>query len=433
LLRRAGIEKVRQISLRGLSQLRYTKHGGASDDAQPEQEGRSAAKIVVSIEDSGTQVIVSSRLPVLENVRSMGFAACNLVNPSIKLQAWKLVMRTFGIRAEAYRLLRMSQPDSAEWLYLDEIHAKALEYVAFESNIRTILDGIRSSSGVTSVLVMNESSHLAGVIMDWAKRRNVPAVGFNPILVGDRPDNKYFPAPVHAVYGEQLRSLMTRIGIPSETIHVVGTPSFDGAFRRDREKDRIAVSTRFLRYWKNQKLVVVGTEALPQPLVELEPVLRILGEMPDVHVVLKVHPSDSLSFYQEFVRDLPCESNIEVIKDCDVQALLNAADLLVCIISNMIVTAAILGTPTVICDFSGKRRPLDFVAEGLSFGCFSQDDVAPMIRRVLFDAAATEEWHHMRRIALRKFNGPNDGQSHCRVVDLVMAGAEKMELCPTTS
>jgi predicted glycosyltransferase len=172
---------------------------------------------------------------------------------------------------------------------------------------------------------------------------------------------------------------------------------------------------------------------LPQPLVELEPVLRVLGEMPDVHVVLKVHPSDSLSFYQDFVQNLPCADNIEVVKDCEVQALLHTADLLVCIISNMIVMAAILGTPTLVCDFSGKRRPLDFVAEGLSFGCFSQSEIAPMVRRLLFDPAAAQEWRQMRRTALRGFNGPNDGQSHSRVVDLVMAVAGKMELCPTTS
>jgi hypothetical protein len=451
LLARAGIEKAREVALRGARRLRFTKPSRPSHDVPPETG--TSAKIIVSIEDSGTQVnlspaltilqemrrrglavvIVSSRSPVLEKVRSMGFAACNLIIPSMNLRAWSLVMRSSGIRTEMSHLLRTSQPDTAEWLYLDEIRAKALDYVAFESNIRTILDGIRSSAGVISVLVMNESSHLAAVIMDWAKRCRVPGVGFNPILVGERPDNKYFPAPVHAVYGEQLRSLMISIGIAPETIHVVGTPSFDSAFFRDREKDRIAVSTGVLRHWKDRKLVVVGTEALPQPLVELEPVLRVLGEMPDVHVVLKVHPSDSLSFYQDFVQNLPCADNIEVVKDCEVQALLHTADLLVCIISNMIVMAAILGTPTLVCDFSGKRRPLDFVAEGLSFGCFSQSEIAPMVRRLLFDPAAAQEWRQMRRTALRGFNGPNDGQSHSRVVDLVMAVAGKMELCPTTS
>jgi hypothetical protein len=170
--------------------------------------------------------------------------------------------------------------------------------------------------------------------------------------------------------------------------------------------------------------VVVATEAFPLPLVELRPILQALARMDDVAVMLKVHPSDSLQFFESFVGSLGSPENIRVVQNCNLSALLHSADLLMAILSNVIVTAAALGTPTLVCDFSGKSKVVNFVAEGLCEGCYDPEQISDSVRRLLFDDVFRAK--ALDRLALRvsRFNGPNDGNSHKRIASFVQSLAK---------
>jgi hypothetical protein len=146
--------------------------------------------------------------------------------------------------------------------------------------------------------------------------------------------------------------------------------------------------------------------------------------MNDVAVVLKAHPSDSLQFYESFVGSLGNPENIRVVQNCNLSALLHSADLLMAILSNVIVTAAALGTPTLVCDFSGKSKVVNFVAEGLCEGCYDPEQISDSVRRLLFDDVFRAK--ALDRLALRvsRFNGPNDGNSHKRIASFVQSLAK---------
>lgn len=299
-----------------------------------------------------------------------------------------------------------------------------LGMTASNRKVESILNAIDQVAAVGAVLTIYEALPLSIVAGNWANRRQVPWIGFFPILVGDRPDGHHFPAPKHLVYGEQLRDMIISDGHPFESAVVVGSPTYDVFVGRDDATDRLYCDTEFPGS-RGRKLVVVATEAFADPLVEIGPVLATLGDMDGVFVVIKVHPSDSVAFFEQYVGSLPRRDNIQVVGACDLGALLHTADLLICIISNIIISAAVLGTPTLVCDFSNKRRVIDFVAAGLCRGCFDPTDVRASVERLLFDPTEEARVREMLALGVRRFNGPSDGKGAWRIVDYTLARADK--------
>jgi hypothetical protein len=101
--------------------------------------------------------------------------------------------------------------------------------------------------------------------------------------------------------------------------------------------------------------------------------------------------------------------------------LLSEADLLVCILSNIIVTAAVVGTPNLVCDFSNKRAPVDYCREGLCLGCFDPESVPHTLKLMLMNSTLRDQALTMLKTGVHRFNGPNDGRAASRVVMDVMS------------
>jgi hypothetical protein len=108
--------------------------------------------------------------------------------------------------------------------------------------------------------------------------------------------------------------------------------------------------------------------------------------------------------------------------------LLHAADLLVAVLSNIIVNAALMGTPTLVCDFVGHRGPLDFVKEGLSLGCFDAAELPAMLRALLPGGERREEALSLLRRGIARFSKPSDGlcaQRVAGILDRMISAAER--------
>ena len=94
---------------------------------------------------------------------------------------------------------------------------------------------------------------------------------------------------------------------------------------------------------------------------------------------------------------------------------------MICIVSNLIVSAAVLGTPTLVCDFSNKRRVLDFVGMGAAIGCFDPKAVQRMVTEILFPTDGNFNRESMLNKAHGLFNGTSDGSSASRIVNHVLS------------
>jgi hypothetical protein len=288
--------------------------------------------------------------------------------------------------------------------------------------IESLMVAVGRSRTICAVFSVNETSAAAVAAGRCAKRSGYIWVGHFPILVGRRPDGYYFPADFHLAYGGQLRDHMVASGVPAETIAIVGSYTYDQHRGRDRAADRMKVQQAFPRLGQS-KLVTVLTEILPNPEIELVPVLAALTSFAGVHVVLKVHPDDPAEQFEALACKLGIRDQIDIVKSCDLSQLLAASDLLICTMSNVAIEAAVAGTPTLMCDFADRAQVINFVDEGLCIGCTDPGLVSEMVRGLLFEPAARQQAVDIMAAGLRRFNGPNDGRSTERIVDFVVANA----------
>lgn len=395
--------------------------------------------VVVSVDDSGTMVNLRPALKVLAELKSRGQAVVAISSYPSVAQAisesgikaivvpptsftFRHLRAAVKLRAELSRLIVREEVDSTLKAYLSIFARKSPGYLRAVSATNDALDALATNVRVKGALTIYEALPLSKCVGRWVAKRKLPWIGFFPILLGNRPDCRDYPATHHLAYGDQLKDLMLKEGCSESSIHVVGTPTFEGCLGRNRETDR-ALVLQACRGAVEKKLVVVSTEAFAQPLIELEPIFRALAEMDDVQVIVKVHPADSLDFYVRTAVSFQGRQQFLVVKDFHLCELLNAADLLLSIVSNIIVIAAMMGTPNLVCDFSGKTSSVDFVAEGLSRGCYDPREIASMVRRSLFDADFRKASIAMLDRGIRRFNGPGDGKSHVRVADFILSAS----------
>lgn len=375
-----------------------------------------ALKILEEFKSRGENVIVlTSGKRVVDDVRKLGLRVINVWDHESGGPGFRPRLRwMMGLWLE----LRKRVSGGHEGVFFRTFYFRAIHYRRTMNVADHAIGKLAEEIDISAVLTVYEALPLSMMAGSWAKARGIPWVGFFPVLLGNRPDCRHFPAPTHLVYGSQLTDLMVAAGCNPRSIVEVGSPTYESEMGRDKTLSRAQIENGFPRA-VGKRVVVVATEAFPHPLIELDPILRALGAMDAVHVVVKVHPSDSLDFFERFVKSLPDPANIDVVKAYDLHALLSGADLLMAITSNIIITAAVLGTPTLVCDFSGKTDVLDFVAEGLAIGCHEPTEVGRSIESLLFDLSSRACALAAMGMGLARFNGPNDGRSVQRIVSLI--------------
>jgi hypothetical protein len=301
-------------------------------------------------------------------------------------------------------------------------------YLGFRRQVETLLTNWhRNTVPVGAGLVINEAFPTAITSLAWLAANEVPDVGYWPALVGDRPDAEHFPARLHLVYGDHLRTKMIAHGVPPQAVEAVGSVNFDLALGRNRAQDCEYVREGLLGGRRRQKLVVVATEALPRPFEEIGPVLQALAAMPTVDIVLKLHPADSADVFRSYLIREGLTDRVLCVDNCDLDALLHTADLLVCITSNLIVRAAHLGTPTLVCDFSDKRRPVDFVAAGLATGCFAPEKVVATLTELINDGPERRRAVARLKGGISPFNDGADGRSATRIAGRLLTLARSAQ------
>ena len=393
--------------------------------------------IVITLEDSGSLVNLNPAVYIIEKLRNEmnivvltsstfverkikeeceGIAVINVSNINNISVIGYLYHNTLNFLKKTFTIRNENFPNNINTDFIYEVKSRYVYYKKFLFCCHRALDLIQRHLNVKLVFSIYEVLPIAVSAGRWAKSHDISWLGFFPILSGDRPDGYYFPADRHLVYGHQLADMISSVKSGAD-IDVVGSPTYDPFVGRNKAEDIALVNSLFPAKG-NKKMVVVATEAFSDPLTEMGPVLRSLSKMKNVFVVVKVHPKDSVDYFRSVSSEI--DENIEVVGIVDLGALLNSSDLLICILSNLIISAAILGTPTLSCDFSGKRKVIDFVEENLCFGCNKVEEIDSIIENLLCLGKESSVIKQKLKQGIVRFNGPNDGQSHSRIKDILL-------------
>lgn len=394
--------------------------------------------VLMTLEDSGTFVNLGPGLRIIDALEKRGAQVVTITTSPIVVETLKskgfkciYVYRNFwdnkvGENDKVFLTqVREGSQESDnlhEKLFLNILEDRYLNFCAYSRSSSTFCDLVRKYVQPKVVLSVNEAFPLA-VNAGLSFKKTAHWMGFWPILLGRRPDCYFFPAQTHLAYGDQLKDIMLEANVDPKAIKVVGTPTFDVGEDRSNKQDREYVE-KIMGRPIHGKLILVATEAFNQPERELGPIFEALKGRPNDSLILKLHPSDSVTFFKRFVQKFKhLENRLIILEKCDLDALLNSADILICTISNIIIRAAQYGTPCLSCDFSQRTRVLSFVDENLAYGCLDPSPIA--IQEKINEILRIQDEDPRAQMVklkegIRRFNGPNDGLSHERVAQHVI-------------
>jgi hypothetical protein len=395
--------------------------------------------IIFVVDDGGTANFLRTGLSVMKElearghkpfvVTSVGAVAKAVTNAGIPVarlpflangsEYMSALERTIDIVAALREAAQNHGPGTPEWIFVHTMIPRILTHVRQQVIAEAMLDEIGSMTRPACVFSINEAFFLPMVAGRWGRARGLAWLAYINVLISDHPESKFFPADQHLIYGDQGAELLVQAGAAPKAVHAVGSELFEKGLGRNLEADRRAMES-LIPAIRGRKLVVVGSEDRAEQMEEIRAILEELTPMQDLHVVLKLHPDDPEEPFRQMASRLPHRDNVTVIPRCDLHALLNVADLLICVRSNIIIEAAVMGTPTLVCDFNPELARINMVEEGIALGCWRREDVAAMTRECLFDEATIRAHREITRHGLARFNGPNDGRSCARVVDFIL-------------
>lgn len=390
---------------------------------------------VMSVEDSGTGVNLAPAIEIIKECRKKNKALYILTSSEKTLATCK----AYGARGEVipceidirdrYKYLKLFDKYC---LYFEKqrkemtslFEALAFSYILSRLTLfiknalipQRVFSDLIKKQKINGFIGINSGIPAAVSLGNISLRRKLPWVSYNSILVFDHPETKFYPAPLNLIYGEQGRDILKIAGCSDKNIITVGSVIFDLSLQRDFEQD-LSITQKMLPHWekRSEKLVVIGTEARPGQVEEIKKIVSVLRKINHVFVVLKLHPSDRKEDFSDEVFKL-----CHIIEKCDLDALLHTASLLICLKSNIIINAAIMGTPTLACKFSQiEFEPVNFEKEGIALGCFSENDLEKKLEDILFNREKRKELLDYINKNLSRFNGLNDGKSAERIVEIL--------------
>jgi CDP-glycerol glycerophosphotransferase (TagB/SpsB family) len=151
--------------------------------------------------------------------------------------------------------------------------------------------------------------------------------------------------------------------------------------------------------------------------------------VPNVHLLVRPHPSDDSVAIREIVRAFPAE-RCEVWGSDPVEDLLLGSDVLVTQSSTVGVEAALLGVPVMTVHFSGGESIVPYARLGISLEARSAEEIAEILKRLL-DGPSRRAYAERSHAALEYLMGPLDGKASRRVAQLIARMMSASSSVPT--
>ncbi len=138
---------------------------------------------------------------------------------------------------------------------------------------------------------------------------------------------------------------------------------------------------------------------------ELPDLVNAVASLPDVQLVIKVHPAETADVYSPAVRGA---DNITVAPaETDLARLLTAADLVVTMNSTVALDGLVLGLPALVIGLPNNLSP--FVDAGVMAGAEGAGAIQRALRSVLYDRSMRESLSRRAAEYLRQFDIQPDG------------------------
>jgi hypothetical protein len=230
---------------------------------------------------------------------------------------------------------------------IDAVRRNAGRQMAFIETVSRLLDAVQPRV----VAVGNDRWWVGQAVVRLAQLRGIPTLCLQDGVSSESVVWRWLAADRLLSNGVQLRDLLVRNGIPESRVIATGQPRYDTlpsfagpeATRRARAQ---------LQLPPDRQHVLYPTQ-YDQDRGYVEGIVRACLELPNVHLMLRPHPSESSAFHEALVRAHP--DRIRLCREERIETLVAACDVLVAKSSTTTLEAAMLGKNVIIVHDHGQR------------------------------------------------------------------------------
>ena len=233
-----------------------------------------------------------------------------------------------------------------------------------------------------------------------------------------------------AVIGDYMEEVLISEGTEPSKIVVTGEPRWDELISLDIDTNKVFEelnldNSKGLVLLTTQPFVEAGLWSKKDRVLWLSSIVRAVNSIPELQLLVKLHPTDRKEAYEEILKEENLDKNIRMYQDFDIFKLLKACDVLLTHICTTALEAMMVDKPVIIVDYKDDPSRTPFVSSSAAIGVHRLEELAPTIERVLHDPQIEEQLREARRSFVYHQAYIQDGQASKRVADLIIQMIEE--------
>ncbi len=339
----------------------------------------------------------------------------------------------------------LAEPGFAEFLQLDDPRTAGAVRGMLEWRLRPQLkkavvaveafQSIADREDLRLVIVREDPAHPGKAVVRAAQQRGIPTLYLMHAISFGRLARTDIFADRVAMFGEFMREWYGQFSVPVEKMAITGNPVWDGYREAVRLIDPRDIKTS-LGFDPQRPLVLYASTVNPYlraadfvywdwPWQHYEAAMQALAEVHQrrpLQVVVKLHPADqapgTVKRHQQVARATGVPSLVLAGGHADPRHVL-AADLVICVESNIAIEAMLLDRPAMTLQLGGLFQDYLFSDEDGVLIARRPEQIAPAIEAALFDPQVQASLAQRRPYSLYRFGYLNDGRAFDRVLQLI--------------
>lgn len=222
-----------------------------------------------------------------------------------------------------------------------------------------------------------------------------------------------------AVFGNKARNLLLKYGNYSPNqLEVTGQPRTDIFIESKHQYSKKAMCKK-LGIDFNKKLVVYASqpfEDMSEQKIAITELVKSLKGL-DVELVVKMHPDDDSSFYDNVLSELKC--NAIATKEADLYTLLFCSDLVISVSSTVMLEALIMDKPVIQLNLLENYAFFEDLEGKVFAKVTKKKDLPKAVRHSLYDKSSFRKMKKQRKKFISEYYYRVDGKSTERFIKVM--------------
>ncbi len=283
----------------------------------------------------------------------------------------------------------------------------------------TITERIIETKKPKLIILYDCWNYFVKTVLNAARKNGVKTLFIQHGVLSDIPLFSKTNVDAMALYGEEMKRILVKRGNEGENMFLTGMIQLDYAAEAisHQKKYQNRVLTK-LNLSKDKKTVTFFS----QPLLEQEllPALYELFEtmkkMPDVQLIVKLHPAESPKQIKKVMEAVGVRATI--VKDLSVGEVLSVSDAAVVMTSTTYLDALAFDKPLIVLRPVGEDV-LPCVKDGAALGVYRKRQLISALKRVFYDKKTLRKLAVHRKKATTRYAYKIDGQASERIALLI--------------